>query len=82
MVASRFQYGDNFGEHLYHGSTGVRWHGLDNDCIKVVDVGNKHVLHTFEEQTGRAPVMSVHMAPIMAFANVAKQNTSCITQIS
>ncbi len=48
MVAAGFQYGDDFGDHLYHGSIGVRWHGLDNDCIKVIDVGNKHVLHTFE----------------------------------
>ncbi len=50
MVASRFQYGDDFGECLYHGSIGARRHGPNNDCIKVVDVGNKHVylLHTFE----------------------------------
>ncbi len=49
MVAAGFQYGDDFGECLYHGSIGARQHGLDDDCIKVVDVGNKHVLHTFEE---------------------------------
>ncbi len=48
MVASRFQYGDDFGECLYHGSISARWHGPDNYCIKVIDVGNKHVLHTFE----------------------------------
>ncbi len=48
MVAAGFQYGDDFGECLYHGSIGARWHGPDNDCIKVVDVGNKHILHTFE----------------------------------
>jgi hypothetical protein len=39
---------DDFGECLYHGSIGAIRHGLDDDCIKVVDVGNKHVLHTFE----------------------------------
>jgi hypothetical protein len=48
MVASRFQYGDKFGEHLCHGSIGARRHGPDNDCIKIIDVGNKHVLHNFE----------------------------------
>ncbi len=48
MVAARFQYGDDFGECLCHRSIGARLHGPDNDCIKVVDVGNKHVLHTFE----------------------------------
>jgi hypothetical protein len=48
MIASRFQYGDNLGECLYHGSIGARRHGPDDDCIKVVDVGNEHVLHTFD----------------------------------
>ncbi len=33
---------------MYHGSIGARRHGSDNDCIKVVDVGKKQVLHTFE----------------------------------
>ncbi len=47
-VAAEFQYGDDFGEFLYHRSIGARWHGSDNDCIKVLDVGNKHILHTFE----------------------------------
>ncbi len=48
MVAAVFQYGDDFGECLYHGCIDARWHGPDDDCIKVVDVGNKHILHTFE----------------------------------
>ncbi len=48
MVAAGFQYGDDFGECLYHGCVGARRHGLEDDCIKVVDVGNKHILHTFE----------------------------------
>ncbi len=48
MVAAGFQYGDDFGECLYHGNVGARWHCPDDDCIKIVDVGNKHVLHTFE----------------------------------
>jgi hypothetical protein len=48
MVASRIIYGDDLGERLYHGSIGARQHGPDYDCIKVVDVGNKYVLHTFE----------------------------------
>jgi hypothetical protein len=48
MVASCIQYGDDFGECLYHGSIGARWHDPDNDCIKIVDVSKKHVLHTFE----------------------------------
>ncbi len=33
---------------MYHGSIGARGHGLDDDCINVVDVGNKNILHTFE----------------------------------
>ncbi len=49
MVVAGFQYGDDFGECLYHGSIGARRHCLDDDCIKVVDVGNKYVLHTFDE---------------------------------
>jgi hypothetical protein len=48
MVAAGFQYGDDFGECLYHGSIGARQHGSDNDCTKVLDVGNEHILHTFE----------------------------------
>ncbi len=48
MVASGLQNGDDFGECLCHGRVGARWHGPDDDCIKVVDVGNKHILHTFE----------------------------------
>jgi hypothetical protein len=48
MVTPRFQYGDDFGECLDHGSIGARRHGPDDDCIKVIDVENKHVLHTFE----------------------------------
>ncbi len=48
MEAAGFQYGDDFSECFYHGSIGARWHGPDNYCIKVVDVGNKHVLHTFK----------------------------------
>jgi hypothetical protein len=35
MVASWFQYGDNFGESLYHGSIGARRHGPDDDCIRL-----------------------------------------------
>ncbi len=58
MVPAGFQYGDDFGECLYHGRVGARWHGLDNDCIKVVDVGNKHILHIFEgaDQEGAGDV--------------------------
>ncbi len=48
MVAAGFQYGDDFGECMYHGSISAGQHGPDDDCIKVVDVGNKHILHTFE----------------------------------
>jgi hypothetical protein len=48
MVASSFQYRDYFGECLYHGSISARGHGLDDDCIEIVYVGNKHILHTFE----------------------------------
>ncbi len=33
---------------MYHGCICARWHGPDNDCIKVVDVCNKHILHTFQ----------------------------------
>jgi hypothetical protein len=63
MVASRFQYGDYFGKCLYHGSIGARQRGLDDDCIKIVDVDNKHVLHTFEgaDRKGTGDV-SIHGA--------------------
>jgi hypothetical protein len=69
MVAARFLYGDDFGECLYHGSIGARWHGPDNVCIKVVDVGSKHVLQ------GKVPVMFVYMVPIMALTNVGNLKT-------
>ncbi len=82
MVASRFQYGDDFGEHLYHGSIGARWHGPDDDCNKIVDVGNNTYCILLKERTGKAPVMLVYMAPVMASTSTAKQNTSCIAQIS
>jgi hypothetical protein len=82
MLAAGFQYGDDFGEYLYHGSIGARLHGLDDDYIKVVDVGNKHILHTFEavdrEGTGDVGIM----VPIIASASTAKQNISCIAKIS
>jgi hypothetical protein len=46
MVATGFQYGDDFSEYLYHGSIGARWHGPDDDCVKVIDVGNKkHIVY-------------------------------------
>ncbi len=48
MVASLFQYVDYFGECLYHGIIGARGHGPHNNCIEIVHVSNKHVLHTFE----------------------------------
>jgi hypothetical protein len=48
MVAFRFKYGDDFGERLYYISIGARRHGPEDDCIKVVDSGNKQVLHIFE----------------------------------
>ncbi len=35
-----------------------------------------------KEQTGKAPVMSLYMVPFLALASTAKQNTSCIAQIS
>ncbi len=64
MVAARFQYGDEFGECLYHGRVCARWHGPDNNCIKVIDVGNKHILHTFEgadrEGTGDVGIHGAH----------------------
>ncbi len=47
MIAAGFQHGDDFGECLYHGCVCARWHGPDNDCIKVVDVGNKHIFAYF-----------------------------------
>ncbi len=34
---------------MYHGSIGARGHGTDNDCIEVIDIGYKNVLHTFEQ---------------------------------
>ncbi len=40
IVAAGFQYRDDFGKCLYHGSIGACWHGPDDDCIKVVDVDN------------------------------------------
>jgi hypothetical protein len=49
VVASWFQYGFDFlDERLYHGSICARRHGPDDDCIKIIDVGKKHTLHTFE----------------------------------
>ncbi len=82
MVASRFQYGDDFGECLYHGSIGARQHGPNNDCIKVLDVDNKHVLHTFEgaDREGAGDT-GIHGA-CYGISNVAKLNTSCIARIS
>jgi hypothetical protein len=82
MVAARFQYGDDFDECLFHGSIGAKWHGLDDDCIKVIDEGNKHILHTLKEWTGEVLVMFVYMVPVMASASTAKQNISCTAQIS
>jgi hypothetical protein len=67
---------------LYQGSIGARWHGLDDDCIKTIDIINKHVLHTFEGTRGKAPVMLVYMVPVMALVSATKQNTSCMAQIS
>ncbi len=49
---------------MYHGSIGARRHGPDDDCIKVVDVGNKHILHTFEgvdrEGAGNVGIHGAH----------------------
>ncbi len=35
-----------------------------------------------KEQTEKAPVVTVYMMPVMALESLAKQNTSCIAQIS
>ncbi len=63
MVASCFQYGDYFGECLYHGSIGARRHGPDDDCIEIVNISNKHVLHIFERADRGGPSdVSIHGA--------------------
>jgi hypothetical protein len=82
MVAARFQSGNDFGECLYHGSIGARWHGPDNDCIKVLDVGNKHVLHTFEgaDREGAGDV-GIHGARY-DIGKCSKAEQSCVAQIS
>jgi hypothetical protein len=77
MVATRFQYED-----LYNGSIGARRHGPNDDCIKVVNLENKHVLHTFEGADREGTGMLVYMVPLMASTSMAKQNISCIAQIS
>jgi hypothetical protein len=82
MVVAGFQYGDDFGECLYHGSIGARRHGPANHCIKVVDVGNKHILHTFERVDQECAGDVRYMVPVMALASAAKQNISCIAQFS
>jgi hypothetical protein len=73
MIVSRFQYGDNFGDHLYHGSIGARWHDPDDDCIKVVDVGNRHVLHSFEgaDREGAGDV-SIHDGALYGICKCGK----------
>jgi hypothetical protein len=64
MVATQFQYGDDFGECLYHRSIGARWHGPDDDWIKAKSVGKKHILHSFEgadrEGTGDVGIHGAH----------------------
>ncbi len=67
---------------MHHGSIGARQHGPDDDCIKILDVGTSMYGILLKEQTGKAPVMLVYMVPVMALANTAKQNSSCIAQIS
>jgi hypothetical protein len=58
MVATEFQYGDDFGECLCRGSISARWHGPDNECIKIINVGNTKILHTLEgvDQEGAGDV--------------------------
>ncbi len=82
MVATGFQYEDDYGECLHHGSIGARQHGPDNDCIKVVDVATNTYCILLKERTRKAPVMSVYIVLVVASASAAKQNISFIAQIS
>ena len=48
---------------MYRGSIGARWHGPDDDCLKIIDVSNKQVLHTFEEADREGPRdVGIHVA--------------------
>ena len=46
-----------------------------------MNIRNKNIWLTLNEQTENAPVMSVYIVPVMVLASAAKQNTSCVVQV-
>ena len=56
---------------------------MDNGCSEVIEIHNKkYCILLNQEQTGKALVMLVYMDPVLVSASVAKQNASCIRNIS
>ncbi len=47
-VATCFEVSDHFGECSHHGCICARGHDAHNDCIEILDICNKNILHTFE----------------------------------
>jgi hypothetical protein len=43
-----FEGSDHFSECSHHGCICARGHGANYDCIEIIDICNKNILHTFE----------------------------------
>jgi hypothetical protein len=82
LVVLSTQNSKDFSEGGDEGGASAQGHWADNDGVEVIDVGNKDVIMFLNDLTGRAPVRSVYMVPVMEFARAAKQNISWAAQAS
>ncbi len=48
MVSPCFEGSDHVYECSHHGCICARGHGANDDCIEIIDICNKNILHTFE----------------------------------
>ncbi len=48
LVVVSMEYCKHFEEGGNEQGVGAEWHWLHNDCVKVVDVHNKDILHVLE----------------------------------
>ncbi len=62
MVVSRAKYGEDVRERGDKGCVGAGWHRPHDDCVDVVYVRNKNVLHILEGPDGEGTgEISIHL---------------------
>ena len=63
VVSPCFEGSDHFSECSHHGCICAQGNDANNDCIEIIDICNKHILHTFEQANKECTGdVSVHCA--------------------